>query len=254
MARGKQNKLYRTFVKGLITEAGYLTYPENASIDELNTVIKRKGSRSRRLGFDYEPSSTAATVVGGTTDTVSEYSWRAVHGDSSINFLVVQIKGILYFFNMDASPISSGLKTFTVDLTTYIAPAATTTQVQTTPVQMASGKGFLFVAQEFIDPILIEYNPVGDAITTTRINVQVRDFDGVNDGLANDEHPTTLSKEHLYNLKNQGWVNPSNIGVVQGGGSTNPYTPPTPPPTTTNEGTYDPYTGTYRSYNRLATP
>ena len=52
MAIGTE-KLYRSFVKGLITEASPLTFPENASIDEKNFVLNRDGSRSRRLGVDY---------------------------------------------------------------------------------------------------------------------------------------------------------------------------------------------------------
>jgi hypothetical protein len=34
----------------------------------------------------------------------------------------------------------------------------------------------------------------------------IRDFEGLDDELAVDEEPSTLSAEHHYNLKNQGWV------------------------------------------------
>jgi len=47
-------KVFNTFVAGLITEAGPLTFPENSSKDELNCVLSRKGNRRRRLGVDYE--------------------------------------------------------------------------------------------------------------------------------------------------------------------------------------------------------
>ena len=62
MPRAKATKLYRNFVKGLITEASELTYPENASIDELNTIIERKGNRVRRLGFEYENSHSRHNI------------------------------------------------------------------------------------------------------------------------------------------------------------------------------------------------
>ena len=39
------------FNKGLITEAGELTFPEGASTDELNMNLQRDGSRRRRLGL-----------------------------------------------------------------------------------------------------------------------------------------------------------------------------------------------------------
>ena len=50
----KAEAAYRSFVKGLITEANQLTFPDNASIDESNFVLNRDGSRTRRLGLDYE--------------------------------------------------------------------------------------------------------------------------------------------------------------------------------------------------------
>src|SRR3546814_15800129 len=43
-----------TFVAGLITEASPLTFPQNASLDEENFILSRKGSRARRLGMDLE--------------------------------------------------------------------------------------------------------------------------------------------------------------------------------------------------------
>ena len=56
MARQVANKIYRNFTKGFITEASELTYPENSTIAEDNCIIYQKGNRSRRLGFDIEPS------------------------------------------------------------------------------------------------------------------------------------------------------------------------------------------------------
>jgi hypothetical protein len=40
--------------KGLNTEAGELTFPEGASVDELNFQLERDGSRRRRLGLKFE--------------------------------------------------------------------------------------------------------------------------------------------------------------------------------------------------------
>ena len=231
MPRGKANKLYRTFTKGLITEAGYLTYPENASIDELNTVIKVKGSRSRRLGIDYEPGSIASSPVDLTeTEIVSEFAWKGVGNDSSVNFLVLQINGDLHFYNLDSVPITDDKKSFTVDLTTFASPTATTADINSTTVQMACGKGLLFVCSEYIDPIVVEYDADTDTITALRIIISIRDFDGVDDDLGNEDQPTTLTAEHLYNLRNQGWVKPGYSDIGTDGDS---YTPPAGPTTTT---------------------
>jgi hypothetical protein len=236
LPRATANKLYKTFTKGLITEAGPLTYPENASTDELNTVIKVKGSRSRRLGLDFEPSSVASTVSGLADDVfTSEFAWKGVSNDSSVNFLVVQVGSTLHFYNLDAVPVTSEKKSFTLDLTTFVAPFATTGQIATAPVQMASGKGWLFVANPFIDPVVVSYDKTSDTISSLRIIIQIRDFDGVSDGLGNEDQPTTLTKEHLYNLRNQGWVSPGIGGVVEGAGTTDPFTAPTGPATTTEE-------------------
>lgn len=218
MARATANKLYRTFTKGLITEAGYLTYPENASIDELNTVIKVKGSRSRRLGIDYEPSSSPISVTSfSQTALVSEYGWRNVGEDSSVNFLVVQVSNRLNFFDMDASPITK--KTFELNLTDYKASTATSTDIQVNPAQFASGKGLLFVAHPYMNPIRVEYDANTDTVTAVPILITIRDFDGVFDDLGNEEQPTTLSKEHLYNLKNQGWIVPYSAAVTSAPGA-----------------------------------
>jgi hypothetical protein len=224
MTRGKQDKLYRTFTKGLITEAGFLTYPEDASIDELNTVIYRKGNRSRRAGIDFEEDSTE--VPFGSTSNVTltnEFLWRSPGDKGDLNFLVIQVGHLLHFFDMASQPISAGKKSYTYNLLTYKSPTATDLDVQTTHCHFASGKGILFVCQNFIDPLTIEYNPATDSFTATRVYVLMRDFDGVNDGYANDYEPTTLTKEHHYNLLNQGWVRPGQSGgdpiPGNGGGS-----------------------------------
>lgn len=233
MARATSNKLYRTFTKGLITEAGFLTYPENASIDEMNTVIKTKGSRSRRFGIDWEPDSEASTITGKADgDTTSSYSWKAVNNDPEVNFLVIQIAEFLHFYNLDSIPISGDKKSFTVDLTDYKVSTAADSDVQTSAVQMTSGKGFLFVAQEYIDPLVIEYDPDTDTISTEKLILRVRDFLGVDDELLADEQPTTLSKEHFYNLRNQGWIKPGPLGVLEGAGTADPYTAPADPSNT----------------------
>lgn len=243
MPRAAANKLYKTFTKGLITEAGPLTYPENASTDELNTVIKVKGSRSRRLGLDYEPSSVPVTIDGmEDSDFVAEFSWKGVGNDSAVNFLVVQVNGKLHFFNMDAVPITGSKKAFVVDLLSYQAPFATADQVSNNPVQMASGKGWLFVASPFIEPLVLEYVPATDTITILKVTIQMRDFDGVSDSLGNEDQPATLTKEHFYNLRNQGWVNPSPAGVLEGAGTADPYTAPSPPASGL-PGYIDPYDG-----------
>lgn len=258
MTRAKENKLYRNFTKGLITEAGFLTYPEDASTDELNTVIQRKGNRNRRLGIDYEEDSTAVSITAyDPTVVTSEFFWRAPANKSALNFVVVQVGHALFFFDTASTPLSEGEKPFLVDIRNFKSVVATEEQVINTPVQMSSGKGFLFVASEHIDPFTVEYDPDTDTISAVRIFILMRDFDGVNDTYPNDYEPSTLTKEHHYNLRNQGWVvpgTPSVDGGVPGGGGGGGGTPEEPdtplPPGSGGQTYYDPYSGVEYEWNR----
>lgn len=231
MARAEQIKLYRSFVKGLITEASYLTYPEDSSTDEMNTVLSRKGNRTRRLGIDYEDDYQLRDISIASTDAVSEFVWKSVNNDANTNFLCLQAGSTVHFFTLNSDPVSANLKGFTLDLSLYAAPSASTAQIASASCEFAYGKGYLFIVNAYIEPLLVEYSAATDTITVTPIVIMIRDFEGVNDSLANDEEPTTLSKEHQYNLMNQGWVTPGYYKVP--GGVT----------TDTDPVYYDPYTG-----------
>jgi hypothetical protein len=225
MPRAVANKLYRTFVKGLITEAGPLTYPENASIDEDNLVLSRKGNRYRRFGFDLERDFRVPVFYLNDTNDFSDphkqlgdvaiktFKWEAVAQTNS-NFLVYQQGRYIQFVDLAANPISSGTKPYFVDLATFLAPGQSDPSLD--EVSFAAGKGHLFVAHPKCDPFYITYDPVADNITATKITIQIRDLIGVYDGLANDQEPDTLSAEHNYNLLNQGWIQTSTATAPQG--------------------------------------
>lgn len=240
MPRAKDVKLYRTFVRGLITEAGYLTYPEDSSSDELNTIPTRKGNRTRRFGIDFEDNYEYVNLVTSENDSIKEFIWKAADNVAAQNFLCLQIGTTIHFFSLEANPVSDSYKAFTINLLTYAANGASTPQVQMNNVEFSSGKGYLFIVHPYVEPLVVEYNSETDTITVTKVVVQIRDFEGLNDGLANDEEPSTLSKEHHYNLLNQGWGLPGT--PVPGGvttdnppeyqnpydGDRNPYNPRAP--------------------------
>ena len=210
VAKQVAKKTYNSFVKGLITEASPLTFPENASVDEDNCVLYRKGNRSRRNGIDFETDYQASSynvVVADIADyAFYEYEWNNINNTSNISFLVHQVGLTLYFYDQGVDPLSSAEKGFTVNLSSYLAPGASSVTAKATMVSMTSGKGYLFVASEYLDPIIVSYNEDADSITVSRIYVLIRDLQGLDDGLANDEEPTTLSSAHNYNLLNQGWT------------------------------------------------
>lgn len=238
MSQAGSVKLYRTFVKGLITEAGYLTYPEDSSTDELNTIPTRKGNRTRRFGIDYESNYLLNPIVGTTLDRFTEFVWRSVNNISDLNFLCQQVGTKIYFFSLEADPISDSLRPFSIDLKAYADPAASVNQINENNVEFGAGKGFLFIAHPYMEPIIVSYDLVTNAITVVKVIVQIRDFEGLNDGLANDQEPLTLSKEHQYNLMNQGWAQPSTQAVPGG-------IVPTSSPVY-----YNPYTGSGGRYPR----
>lgn len=210
MAEAKQIGFVNSFVGGLITEATELTFPPNASYDELNADMTVKGNRRKRRGIDFEQGYSLSTfdVASPNTKAVATAYWEAVGGDGSLNFTVLQVGSTLYFYTLSGTSLSEGEKSFTVDLNDYLAPAQT--DASTTAVTASSGRGDLFVVSPVTEPIRISYDVDTDTISVEAIEMRIRDFEGVEDGLEVDEEPSTLTKEHRYNLYNQGWyVTPS---------------------------------------------
>lgn len=214
MARAKTTKLNRTFVKGLITEAGPLTYPQDATIDEDNTVLYRAGNRSRRLGINLESNHISDIPVDAVLfhqAAVNEYRWDAVNNDADKSFLVQQVGFQLFFYDITVEPLVANRNPTILDLTPYVIPGYP--NAHTTLLSFASGRGYLFICGAGFEPMLLQYNPQFNNIVVIPIYIQIRDFKGVADNLANDQEPTTLTDAHHYNLRNQGWVDSTNDGT-----------------------------------------
>jgi hypothetical protein len=205
MGQAKTNKLYRTFVKGLVTEASPLTYPEDTTLDELNTVPFRKGNRQRRYGINYNPSNSTPRPYDSTR-AKSEFVWAAVAAKPALTFLVVQNDNEVSFYDRSQQAFAANKKAFTVDLNSYTRPGVSTAGAL--PCHFAAGKGILFIVNQDVEPLSVSYDPNSDSISVNKIVIQMRDYEGVPDGLANDAEPSQLSVAHFYNLLNQGWVAP----------------------------------------------
>lgn len=215
MPKAQQNKTYKVLSKGLITEAGPLNFPEDATTDELNCELTRTGNRKRRKGFDPEndfalSTQTVASALWSSY-AIHTSTWNTAGGIGGLNFTVLQVGPTLYFYDSSVTTLSTGQKSFTVDLNDYLAIGAVS--VEQDIVQVASGKGWLFVSGEKIDSFYIEYDLDTDDITVTEILIEIRDFEGVDDGLTPDEQPSTLTDLHRYNLQNQGWNSPAPAGA-----------------------------------------
>ena len=198
----KGEKAFRSFVKGLITEANQLTFPENASVDEANFVLNRDGSRYRRLGVDYESDYTL-TSTGFTATDIKEgkqsfHQWESPGGDTTVSLGIVRVNNKLWFMDLLTPSPSSNLKNSGAAIT--IAGLANS-NIETSVIN----NNCIIVSKDLAKPVLLKYEPTTGAVTQSEITLEIRDIYGVEDNLFLDTRPTTLSPEHKYNLRNQGW-------------------------------------------------
>lgn len=205
MAKTGVTKRYFNFIGGKHSDGSALVAPENTARTMVNCDLATSGKISRRLGLDFEANfQDAITDIGsGTLElaAVGMYEWFNVDESSNATFLVIRIGFDLHFFDEGASPVSSGL-IGSVNFQNMgpggIAPSSNV-------IQVASGKGLFFVTGDQFFPFFVKYNPVGDEFSLVRIRMNIRDFEGVDDGLAVDDRPSSLSQAHAWNLANQGW-------------------------------------------------
>ena len=211
----KANVERNTFVRGLITEASPLTYPENASIEEDNFVLNREGSRQRRLGMDYESTFTlldsGADLASLAKDVVTGFRWENVNNDPTKTFCVVQVGNKLWFLDGFTSTLSANI----------IGSMALTSTAAFYPLQYAAINGDLIVTNESLPyPKLVTYENVIANIAlkaAANINLFCRDIWGINEsGVDVEDRSGTLTIAHEYNLFNQGWPI-EQIGYFTGG-------------------------------------
>lgn len=224
MPQRLQQKANIQFNKGLITEAGELTFPPDASVDEINCDLEQDGSRRRRLGVEYETSHVLSTHTVTSTDTVTTRTWSNVGGESGTEFLIVQINANLYFYNKTGDTISDNQidTTYTsgtpyvVDLTTYARPAGL--GAARAKVDVTSINGALIVASSEINTFYIERDLDDGSFTETEINFRVRDFvwQGDTSTYYEDSDSNPPSIERQYDTLNVGWVGRNSSGF--GGG------------------------------------
>jgi hypothetical protein len=197
-------KQYYTFVKGLITEASPLTFPENASLDEDNFVLERTGARSRRLGVDYEvgyslkPTGFSTEILADAK--ISFHRWDTPNGNTNISIGVVRVKDSLWFVNLLAEAPSNA---FLNSGNPVVLTGLDSADIDTTVV---SNK-FIIASEELAKPVVLTYDDILDVVSDTTITVEVRDFWGIYENVADTDRPTTLTDIHKYNLRNQNWTN-----------------------------------------------
>ena len=206
MARQTAAIEVNTFVRGIITEASPLTFPENASIDEQNMVLNKDGSRERRLGMDYENGFTtfSANVSAAENPVFNSFVWKQPGGFTESEFSVVQSGRRLTFIDNTATVLSAAVKA-TYDIGNNV----------TSKISLAAVDGILVAATGSGDIYAFDYDGTNISQTTSRL--KIRDMFGVEDivngqdlrtGHGVQVRPSVQTDAHIYNLRNQTFAYP----------------------------------------------
>lgn len=204
MPQQKQEKVVNTFVKGLITEAGELTFPPDASVDELNCDLRRDGSRRRRKAVTYETSYELSSFDVTTMGVFHTGEWLNVGGQNGLDFLVIQNGSTLQFYDKVSRPYSSQEIAESIDLSLY--QTATGGGAGYSKCSFTSIRGALIVASPSIDTIRIERDNLTGVLTVTTISFRVRDFEWLSSLSAFGSEVASPSIERQYDTKNAGWT------------------------------------------------
>lgn len=197
---------FNTFVKGLITEAGPLNFPENASLAEENFELSRKGSRARRKGLTYEAGHFKYSITTKPSDftskTIETFIWNNAGGISGNNLCVVQTDFLLDFFSTDKESIS-----FNGYVGTLTLPVTLANSSGKPTYSMTSVDGRLIIAAGSYEVGVVDYD--GSTFSYSSFTIKTRDFWGV--GFASGDadifyrHLELANNDNLYNLYNQSW-------------------------------------------------
>lgn len=234
--------MQNSFVKGLVTERNQLTFPEDASTDELNCDLLKDGSRRRRLGLAQESGGELSTETSSTGNTIfTVHKWENVGEQANVEFVVVQMGNLVWFYQQGTTALSasrvdttftSGVE-FSLDLTTYQRPASVL-GAAAAAIDVTSLKGALIISSPEINTIYITRNITTGAFTIQEIMFRVRDYDWQGDITTYDEAVATGSTTdgRKYDTKNTGWsdgpggVGDSALTTYTGGGNYPPLTHP----------------------------
>jgi hypothetical protein len=214
MPQSLTQKANTTFIKGLITEAGPLTFPPDASVDELNCSLERDGSRTRRLAVEYESGYTLSDNAYTPNLLVHTGTWSNVGGVAGREFTVVQIDSTLFFYNKSANPLSgeavpvstSDSTVYELDLSTH-ERTASLLGAGSAKVELASINGNLVVASNELNTFYISRDDTTEAFSTTEITFRVRDFEWQGDRTTySDQGAPTVPIGRQYDTINTGWA------------------------------------------------
>lgn len=205
MAGTKQSKPFLNYVGGLYTEASPLNFQENMSHVEQNFILGTDGSHRRRLGLGLVMPYNSRDEPTGITNT---YRWTNPNGYSTNKYVVVQYGHWLLLFSESGECGTTYKTEFKVDLNNY---RVNNYKVEDWPCSFANANGVLYIAHRAIEPLKLQQDRVGICNEPSFnwgikiINMYERDFStkSTDNPLY---HPTTLTSQQYYILRNQGWT------------------------------------------------
>jgi len=225
MAQSLSQKAVNNFVKGLITEAAELTFPEGASVDESNCDLRRDGTRRRRLGVVYEGSNAFSSFTLSNSELTTTGSWINVGGNANLEFLVLQKGSTLYFYNKASTPFSNQVLSNSINLASY--QHSSSAGAGTAKCQFTSIKGNLVVSSPQINTIVIQYNTNG-TFTTSAVSFDIRDFEWQSNvlNLYGERSTVVNDQDRDYDSANAGWVGTKGAAAYTAYKSANTARPP----------------------------
>ena len=201
MPQSLNQKTVNNFVKGLITEAAELTFPESASVNESNCDLRRDGSRRRREAVAVESNAVLSSFTISNSEIVGTGTWINVGGNAALEFLVVQKGNTIFFYNKAELPYSGQVISGSISLATYeFAGSIGSNNVK---CQYASINGTLIISSGAIDTIVASYD--GTNVSVSSIAFKTRDFEWQGD---TDTYPEEAASDaiRLYDTTNAGWT------------------------------------------------
>jgi len=207
MPRNQGTLIENNLTGGLVSDANGLTFPPNAVVATDNCIFSENGPVERRLGFDYETNYAFNNIL--KDDVLKPFIWNNAGNNGQNVVLVVQIGNILYFFirkSESTTSLSDSRLVSTVDLNTFRPSGSPDPGLE--ECSFASGRGYLFVTHPTINQFYISYDYDTDTVSATEIELQIRDFEGVDtpeDVPIDQRYLTSISDQYRYNLYNQGW-------------------------------------------------
>lgn len=206
MPRQQAVAIENNFIRGLITEATGLKFPENACTETYDCKFDRLGAVRRRLGIDFEANNATVNIDRDNIVISKGYYWKNVIGDGTVDLVVYQAGATLHFWRVSTAQTGNNLSgqhlASTVDVSSFVCTGGSFDDDK--ECQFTDGDGFLFVTHPDCDPFRVSYS--GGTLTGTVITIKTRDFDGIIEtGVEDSQRANTLTDNHRYNLSNQGW-------------------------------------------------